>query len=346
MLWLEEKYLNAVSFRLDNFRQIRVKPDIVYNFRCPVCGDHYLKSKAKAYVYERQNRLRFHCHYCGTNWAFSYFLKWFDPELYKEFVLERMQEEGTEGHRRSAFPEREKPIQIKVNTEKQFEVRGQRVLLDEIFIRADKSEAAIEYLKTRLIPEERLVDLYYAEHTSDMAKIAPKYVDKFKGQEPRIILPCFDRDGTLVGIHGRALDKDHIRYLSGRVTEDEDRPMIFGFERLDLDKTIYVVEGQFDSMFLPNCVAVTGSDLLKVQHFFPRDRTILIFDNQPRNKNIVKLMRRAIDAQFPVVIWPEDAVEKDINAMVQDGVDPLPIINANVKRGVEAVISLAFWRKV
>ena len=39
----------------------------------------------------------------------------------------------------------------------------------------------------------------------------------------------------------------------------------------------------------------------------------VIFDNEPRNREIVKNIEKAIEEDYSVVIWPQDIAEKDIN---------------------------------
>jgi len=91
--------------------------------------------------------------------------------------------------------------------------------------------------------------------------------------------------------------------------------MLYGANNIDQTKPIYVVEGQFDSMFLPNCVAVGSSNLVTVAKTFDKNSCTLVYDNQRRNDDIYRAMQRAIDQDFSVVIWPDSITEKDINEM-------------------------------
>ena len=38
-------------------------------------------------------------------------------------------------------------------------------------------------------------------------------------------------------------------------------PKIYGFDEIDHEKPIYIVEGPFDSTFLENSIAMVGSDI-------------------------------------------------------------------------------------
>ena len=63
-------------------------------------------------------------------------------------------------------------------------------------------------------------------------------------------------------------------------------------------------------MFLENCIATAQSDL-RIKN--KKDNVILIPDNEPRNKEIVKQIERFINDGYSVVLWPEYVKEKDIN---------------------------------
>ena len=67
---------------------------------------------------------------------------------------------------------------------------------------------------------------------------------------------------------------------------------------------------------LYNCLAGGGADLkLNVSP----DNVTYIFDNEPRNKEIIKRMYKVVDENYNVVIWPEDLQLKDVNEMIMSG---------------------------
>ena len=55
--------------------------------------------------------------------------------------------------------------------------------------------------------------------------------------------------------------------------------------------------GIIDSLFLDNCVAVAGADFNKL----PLDYTI-IFDNERRNRELLKQIEKTIDNGYKVVL--------------------------------------------
>jgi hypothetical protein len=102
-------------------------------------------------------------------------------------------------------------------------------------------------------------------------------------------------------------------------------------------------------MFLKNAVAVASSSLESAEQFIDKSKLVLIFDNEPRNKEIVKLMEHAIDNHFNIVIWPEFVNEKDINDIHLGGLDQEEIhdiINKFTFVNLRAKMEFVQWKKV
>jgi hypothetical protein len=76
---------------------------------------------------------------------------------------------------------------------------------------------------------------------------------------------------------------------------------------------------------------------------------VLIFDNEPRNKEIVKQIEKAIDEHYNVVIWPEFVDDKDINDMILSdfSLDEIEdIISKNTFVNLRAKMEFVNWKKV
>ena len=78
---------------------------------------------------------------------------------------------------------------------------------------------------------------------------------------------------------------------------------------------------------------------------------ILIYDNEPRNKEIIKKIEEVIDLGYRVCIWNDKRVNacKDINDMVISGlseIDIIDIINRNTVQGLSARLQLMEFKKV
>ena len=119
-------------------------------------------------------------------------------------------------------------------------------------------------------------------------------------------MPFVNEKGELVGISGRAINDSPLRYLTMRF--QDDIPLIFNLNKVDKSKTIYVTEEELDSLFLPNSIAVGGSDFKKIDDSI-KENAIIIYDNEPRNTEIVKKIEEVIDLGCTVCIWNDRRVK-------------------------------------
>ena len=109
-----------------------------------------------------------------------------------------------------------------------------------------------------------------------------------------------------------------------------------------------MVEGPFDSLFLPNCIAMGGGDCDSLPSIVDPKSAIVVMDNEPRNTDTIKRIGRYIDMGFPVCIWPEKIKEKDINDIFLSGMNSVKIldmINKNTHKSIKAKFILRKWRK-
>jgi hypothetical protein len=110
------------------------------------------------------------------------------------------------------------------------------------------------------------------------------------------------------------------------------------------------VEGPIDSMFLENAVATADSNLESITSIYDKSKVVLVFDNEPRNKEIVMKIDKAIENHYNVVIWPEMIESKDINDMILlDRFSPdeiQDIISKNTFVNLRAKAEFVNWKKV
>ena len=159
--------------------------------------------------------------------------------------------------------------------------------------------------------------------------------------EERIVIPLI-RNNTLIGVQGRALSSNPIKYLT--IMLDDDAPKVYGLDTIDKRLPVYVVEGPFDSTFINNSVALCGSDG-EIRDLERSDK-VFVYDNEPRNKEIVSRIERCIERGERVVIWPTTIREKDINDMVLSGHNVQEIVESNVYTGLQAKLKFTTWKKV
>ena len=169
--------------------------------------------------------------------------------------------------------------------------------------------------------------------------------------DARLIIPFYDEYNELIAVSGRALETSDktLRYVTLKLDENNTQKLIFGLDRVDLKETVKIVEGPIDSLFLNNCIASGDANLSLVAQNVSAGKKILIFDNEPRNKEIVKMMQDAIKSGHNVVIWPSNILEKDINEMIIAGkpVDEIErIISSNSFDSITAQLKFNMWKKI
>jgi len=320
---VDSKYIGLVSSRLQKFK--RVKSDL-YNFRCPICGDSQRnKTKARGYLYPVKNNTNFKCHNCGASLSFNNFLKELDPVLHKQYTLEKFKE----GHTGKGFVVEAPKLEFKKPVFKK--------TLD--LPKASTVPVAKEYLEKRKLNPEKF---YFADKFKEWTNTQKQTFNTIGRDECRIIIPMYDKDNNLIGFQGRSLVPNSVKYIT--VMLDEEAPKIYGLNEVNDKLPIYVVEGPFDSTFINNSVALCGSD--GDLGYFEGSDVVLVYDNEPRNREIVNRIGKCISRGESVVIWPNGIVEKDINDMVLSGLNVMDVIKSNTYSGLEAKIKFNNWKKI
>ena len=327
MDFVDDKYIRFVGSRLDKFKS--VKPGL-YNFRCPYCGDSQKhKNKARGYFFLKGNEYIFKCHNCSLGRTVGNFLKDQAFDLYDEYVMERYKKGLTGKGRNVSNPKLsfEKPV---------FKKHGEVQKVSEL----NKKHPAYEYLVKRNLDTSLF---YYTDKFCTWVNTQKPTFTDVRKDHSRIIIPFIDSDGKWFGLQGRSLNpKDKMRYIT--IMLDENKPKIYGLDRINKTKTVYIVEGPFDSTFLDNSVAMAGSDV--DPRTYNWSDYIWVYDNEPRNRQIVERVTKSIDRGEKVVIWPQQVTEKDINDMILRGIDPQSIIKSHTYQGIQAKIKLNEWKRV
>jgi len=207
----------------------------------------------------------------------------------------------------------------------------------------NRTHPAVRYLLERKIPQECFTELYHAEEFCTWVNTQKPTFENVKKDHPRIILPFIDDKGEWFGFQGRSYGlNDRMRYIT--IMLDEDRSKVFGLNKVDFNKTVYVTEGPFDSLFIDNAIAMAGADI--DWDLLNGKDVVFVFDNEKRNKEIVDRMMRAIQKGYDAVIWPPNLKEKDLNDMYVTGHDVQSLVEFNTYDGLEAQVKLTEWKKV
>jgi len=335
-VFIDRNFLLQVSPKLQRFAK---KKDDLYNFRCPLCGDSQKnKLKSRGYIFRKKNDYFYMCHNCGVSTTFYNFLKQVDSNLLQEYQLERYKN-GETGNNNYPKPDFEEYKQEAPKFKRALELPSIESL--------PKAHFAKNYVQQRRIPETFLSQLYFAEDFATFIQNLRIEKEGLHKNDPRLVIPFYDKEKNLVAIQGRALGESKLRYITLKLHDDNKK--IYGLDRIDEDKLIYVVEGPIDSMFLENAVATADSNLESITNVLDKSKVALVFDNEPRNKEIVAKMEHAIDNHFNVVIWPPMIEKKDINDMVLDGFSPdeiQDIIDNNTFVNLRAKMEFVNWKKV
>jgi len=295
-------------------------------------------------VFQKGTNLFYNCHNCGVGTNLGNLIKQVDPSLHKEYVLERYKS-GESGFSNFKTPSFDIPAPRfdKVAKEKHFEHA-------EWVSKLPSGHFCLIYCTNRQFLSTMTDTLLF---TSNYKKFCDALVPNHGKEitaDARLVIPFYDKYNTLIGVSGRALESSDykLRYVTLRTNESQEK-LIYGMDKVNTNELVKIVEGPFDSMFLSNCVGSGDSALIQTAKLIDAENKVLIFDNEPRNKEIVKIMADAIKLNYDIVIWPDTIEEKDINEMVISGISPDEIeriISSNTFTGLRAQMKFVSWKKI
>lgn len=349
MLWLERKYLSMVVANLDRAKWTN---ENTLNHRCNYCGDSQKNpNKARGFHFVIEQSFVFKCHNCGKSTSSINFLKEHFPVMHKEYMKEWLQEKGLKPKKHASA--HKMPSANKFKFTPREEILNKNDIMSEENLKIlmkPCSEVAVakKYLEDRKIPSQHYTQLYYTDKPQNLSFLSPKYRDRVLGTDPRIVLPFYSKEGELIGLSGRAINNSPLRYLTMRFRDDI--PLIFNLNKVDRTKTILVTEGPIDSLFLPNSIAVAGSDFKKIDDSI-KENAVLIYDNEPRNREILKKLSEVIDLGYAVCIWNDKKLNglKDINEMILNGLtidEVTSIIEKCTFSGLSAKTKFMEYKKI
>lgn len=342
MDWIDQKYIGIVGPRLERF----AKRGDSYNFRCPLCGDSQKnKYKTRGYLMEKPIGVLYYCHNCHASMKLGTFIEHVDANIAADYRKERFEE------RYANEPKKvEKPDISKVHVPKYLKGDSPLKQLKKVS-QLVHDHPAKKYIERRKIPTNFHHKLFYApKFKAFVNSLIPDKFDLEKSEdEPRLIIPFIDVDGVCYGFQGRNFKPDGIRYIT--IILDAAKPKVFGLDSIDFTKRIYITEGPIDSMFLPNALAMAGSDSINVVDGLDVDKDLVtfVYDNERRNKEILRVMDKAIERGYNICLWPEHIEQKDINEMVLAGTKPADvklIIDNNTYKDLEAKMAMVTWSRV
>lgn len=335
-LQTDTKYAGVIASRLERFKLKKPHPYLA-NFRCPFCGDSQKnKFKARGFLLTNKDRLVFKCHNCQFSCGMAALLEKVDPSNYRLYCIETFGDRGRSNSESFFIPSTRSSVGNSHHDDLS-------KFIDKVSTLAS-AHPARKYLDARKLPEERYDDLFYSKNMKeDLKLMVPyKYLDRMFDDE-RVVIPFRDAQGKLTGFTGRALDPNaKSRYATVCMHEDVD--LIYGLDRVDWRKQVWVTEGQFDSMFVDNAIAPGGTDFARAL----KPGMIIIFDNQPRNRQVVLTLEKFSKKGYAMVVWPKSWIYKDINESIIDGVtrsEVMEILNKSTYRDLALTLAINEWKR-
>ncbi|UYM28681.1 DNA primase [Serratia phage vB_SspM_LC53] len=337
--WVDREYAERVFSILPRFRRV-TGSEFKLNARCPICGDSLRdQHKARFWAYPANDGVRFHCFNCDYDSWLSQYLKDYDEPLYREYLLDK---------RKSAISE--KPVQKK--EEPLFKAKLPKIEKLEFCERLDRlpeDHPIVKYVENRCIPKKRWNRLWFTMKWPALVNTVNPGTYANEKNEPRLVIPIFNKNKEIESFQGRALRKDAPqKYIT--IKAHAQATKIYGTDTVDERKDVYVMEGPIDSLFIDNAIAITGGSLdLNVVPY--KDNRVWIMDNEPRHPDTIKRMNKLIEAGERIVFWDKAPWNsKDINDMIKDdgatAEEIMSYIRSNVEQGLMAKMRLSRYAKV
>ena len=327
--YIDVKYVNIISPFLQQFKK---KGNFLWNFRCPYCGDSQKsRTKARGFVYRKKNDLFYKCHNCGVGTTLGKLIEHLDSKSYKDYIMERYKSGVKTVNKEPEFKFNEPVFRSK-------DICSTLNSLSEL----GEDHPARKIIDRRNLPISSYKDLFLCpEFYKFTNNLIPNKFPSLDGDHPRLLIPFRDEEGEVFAYQGRAFGNEQPKYLTIKLQE---RDKIFGLDKIDKRKEVLVVEGPLDSLFLDNCIAVAGADVPNLDCDFT-----VVFDNEPRNKELLKQVEKAINRGHKICLWPEGMEYKDINDMILGGYTKEEIhdlIKHNTYQGTTATLWFTKWRKI
>lgn len=324
----QQTFIRLMSNRLPKFKKVGSD---TWNFRCPICNDSQSNPhKARGYFIRKQDKMIFFCHNQCGGMSFKNFLYHFDRGLHDQYQLSKY-----------------KPVQHDKEEEmvEMFKAPPFMETMSRYF--TSLGDDGIRYLQGRKINMENWFNAgLFQGSSNDIVRFAGEVLDKdmskVAGDDQRIIFPFTDRNSGLVGISGRTIVGHKIRFITAMPSNHDSAS--FQLHAVNMDEDVFVLEGQMDCLLVPNSVSPGGLSKFPFVDV-PKSSRVFVVDNQPRLRDVIKMVQRLIDADERVVIWPEGLEEKDPNEMVKAGIDPVEIIKSRIFTGIKAQLELSRWKK-
>lgn len=344
MDYIDRKYLLLASGYLQGWKDMGQDR---FNCRCPICGDSQKnKHKRRGYFFTHDGGVVYKCHNCGVSKGLQGFLNDINPELAQQYRMDKFM-----GAREEEKTQEESRIRSQFHVDTSRLTRARNVLDDlEPISALDEFHPVRRYLEGRKIPAEFMKDLRLVPNIQSFITRLPGYEETKMPAKAAVAIPFFDDSKNLLYIQFRLMDHPALRYFTADIAKSENK--IWGLDRVDWNRRVYVCEGPLDAMFMDNGLAVAGASVLSIRKYLQQrcqKGYTLVFDRDYiYNAEIFALLSQAINENESVVLYDRSVVGKDINDIVMEKnwsrQELMKYLEAQTKTGLAAKLELSSFK--
>lgn len=334
----------AVRFFVDMLKGVPTSS--VHYTECPICNDH----KKRMYLLKKERNWIVYCHNCEFSSSLLNFVKHEYPHYYDKMV-----EESLDGF---LFFDANNKKNKKNKKDKKEDIENTiSGLLKNVKTNAKENNEVLKYIKTNCVPLIHNCGLKELQKEIDIQRyelkqrlLSDNFIDKlyyaFEGEyKQRVIIPFYDSQKVPYFFQAKATQPWQMKnkYINWKITNEENKPL-YNEHFVDISKTVFIVEGLIDSLFLKNSVATTGASLskLKIRQLKKKyPNRIWVLDNDKtglwKTKQLLNL------GETCVIFPPEYNKVKDINdlALLIKKEDLTDIIKQYSFSDIEGIVELS-----
>jgi len=339
--WEEEQYIEEVGKSIEGFRKVR---DGVYNCRCPICGDsatNWTRRRGYFILHGAEGGWSYYCHNCGASYSIRNFLKTVDESLYQRYCIQDIKSRKT-----LSF----KPVKKKADPEIESaaEQKFTKHPLLQNCANLSEDHPAVQYLLGRGVDRGRLSSVLWTDDFPALVRqgIGSKYANS-KLVERGIVFVVRDFSFKPVGWQIRNIEAVDKKMRFSTCTADGfSGELCYVPSKLDRDRTVFVVEGCIDSLFLHNSAARLQAALWKFQ--VPGLDCIYFNDQEPRNREVCGEIQKCISLGLKTVLLSSEYSGMDVNDIAKGGLGSEQIealFRRNAWKGLSAKVKFSGWLK-
>ena len=330
-----------------------------YNCRCVVCGDSKTNQRKKrGYILTNSKQIggnksnyAYYCHNCGYSNSLIGFAREYFHEQFK-FALStsrivNLEQKYDKKQQKTAENEEKQPISNKEILISEFADYGIYKLTTPISDNEKLEKIRLKvynYISNRHMPDVSMEKLYftfsYRETANKLQSAMGVSDDNWIIHEnvPRLItvVQDFENPNKVLSINGRDITGTaNKKYVIIKTVRDEEisehtshLTKVYNLHDIDIDKPVFVVESQLDSLFLPNSIAIQGGEVNSLiylfKHIIPKryhDNFIVILDNDnikdTRKRNIKTILNNIKCFNWKNI--KSCNLHKDINEIIMSG---------------------------